>query len=152
MGSPTVRPPAAAAPRATAAIRPPYPPVMTVQPCPASRPPSRTASSCRGSPGAIRADPSTATSTGAARPGCVSACDSVCASACDELVTTDTFLLGQSHDDPAQHALAVLAAWIKRQRLSDPCLAAGFMNMAVQAQHGLETRDGLPDRRAPHSG
>src|SRR5215472_10329238 len=119
MGSPTVRPPAAAAPRATAAIRPPYPPVMTVQPCPASRPPSRTASSCRGSPGAIRADPSTATSTRAARPGCVSACDS----ACDELVTTDTFLLGQSHDDPAQHALAVLAARIKRQRLSDPRLA-----------------------------
>ena len=63
-------PPAAAAPRETAAITPPYPPATTVQPCAARRPPSRPAASCRGSPAATRADPSTATSTGpAGAPG-----------------------------------------------------------------------------------
>src|SRR5260221_14291621 len=137
MGSPTVRPPAAAALRETAAISPPYPPVTTIQPCPASRPPSRMASTCRGSPGRIRAEPSTATSTcapcagsavpghGPGGPGRVSPRD--------ELVATDTFLLGQGHDDPAQDAFAVLAARIERQGFAYSRLAAGFMNMSMQA-------------------
>src|SRR5260221_1210134 len=148
MGSPTVRPPAAAALRETAAISPPYPPVTTIQPCPASRPPSRMASTCRGSPGRIRAEPSTATSTCAPRgpggPGRVSPRDA--------LVATDTFLLGQGHDDPAQDAFAVLAARIERQGFAYSRLAAGFMNMSMQAEHGLDPGERLPDRRASDSG
>src|SRR5260221_1267610 len=146
MGSPTVRPPAAAAPRPTAAISPPYPPVTTVQPCPASSPPSRSASSCRGSPGPIRAEPSTATSTGAASPAPGSGPGGV--SPRDELVATDTLLLGQGHDDPAEDTLAVFAARIERQGLANPCLAAGLMYMTVQAEHGLELGERLPDGRA----
>src|SRR5450755_3742293 len=98
MGRPTVRPPAAAAPRAVAAIRPPYPPVTTVQPCAASRPPRRPAASCRGSPGAMRADPTTAISTGPP-PGALGRDEP--GSVGDELVATDALLRRQVDDDTA---------------------------------------------------
>src|SRR5215467_9785031 len=113
---------------------------MTVQPSPASRLPSRVASSCRGSPGPIRAEPSTAISTGIA---------GIAPSACDELVATDALLRRHRHDDPAEHALAVLAARVERQRPADPCLTTGLMNVTVQAQHGLEPGQGQPHGRAP---
>src|SRR5579859_618699 len=114
MGRPTTRPPAGAAAREATSIRPPYPPVSTVQPRAATAAPICSAGRQRGSGGDSRADPMTAT-VRLTSPG---------ESAGDELIATHPLLAVQRDDGPAQHPFGVLAARVDGQRPPDPSLAA----------------------------
>src|SRR5260221_880522 len=91
----------------------------------------------------MRAEPSTAISMGVARTR---------RSACDELITTDALFRRHGHDDTTQHALAVLAARVERQRPANPCLTPGLVDVTVQAEEGLEPGQGLPHGQAPYPG
>src|SRR5580700_10955894 len=100
------RPPASAAAREATSIRPPYPPVSTVQPWPAMAAPICSAGRQRGSGGESRADPMTAT-VRLTSPG-------------DELIATHPLLAVEGNDCTAQHPFGVLAARVDGQRPADP--------------------------------
>src|SRR6266702_8396966 len=93
-----------------------------------------SASTQRGSGGASRAEPMTATvSAGRAGAGVGAETES----ACDELIATHPLLPVQRDDGAAQHPFGVLAAWVDGQRPADPGLAARLVDVTVQAQHRL---------------
>src|SRR5580693_5079530 len=132
MGRPVTRPPASAAAREVTSIRPPYPPVITVQPWAAMAAPICSAGRQRGSGGDSRADPMTAT-VRLTSPG-------------DELIAAHPLLAGQGNDGTAQHPFGVLAARVDGQRPADPSLAARLVDVAVQAQHRLVLGQRVPYR------
>src|SRR5215831_19792854 len=111
--------------------------------------PARSASAQRGSGGSSRADPITPTVTD-------------CSSG-NELIAAHPLLRRQGDHGAAQDALGVLAARVDRERAADPGLAAGLVDVPVQAgedrrrlqqQEHRSDRDvhakGVHDQGVPH--
>src|SRR5438874_3039544 len=152
MGRPMTLPPASAAAREATSMRPPYPPVIIVQPWAAMAAPVCSASAHRGSGGSSRADPTTPTlSAGGATSGPAAGDPGsrgswLGDSAGDELIATHPLPAGKGDDGAAQHPFGVLAAGVDGQGPADLRLAARLVDVPVQAQHGLVLLQRVPDR------
>src|SRR6476646_4464962 len=152
MGRPMTLPPASAAAREATSMRPPYPPVIIVQPWAAMAAPVCSARAQRGSGGSSRADPTTPTNNGRGAAGGLVAGDPgsrgswLGDSAGDELIATHPLSAGQGDDGAAQYPFGVLASGVDGQGPADLRLAARLVDVPVQAQHGLVFLQRVPDR------
>src|SRR5207245_6467817 len=112
--------------------------------CP-SDPPTSRAIAHAGSSSPSRAEPSTAT-----RPPDGTRSDPP-PSPGDKLEPLHTLLRRERHDHAPQHALAVLATRVERERAAEAGLSARLADVPVQAEHPLAGLDPVPHGGGPHA-
>src|SRR2546425_5533441 len=94
-----------------------------------------------GSSSPSRAEPSTATRSRAGGP------TRWRPSAGDKLKPHHSLLRRKRDDDPTQHPLAVLAAWVQRKCSAHASVASRLVDVAVEAEHRLVAFEALPHGR-----